>query len=137
MCKKEAHTIALLKTFLERLNAHDADGIAALFSDQIAWYVPGNKVRPWVGMGSRREHVARYFRTMWPYFEEGKTVVAPGNLVISGDDAVAFAAFTHTVESNGRSYQTQVALQLTISGSKIVRLNLYEDTWVVSGAFFD
>ena len=135
--EKEPHTIAVVNTFLERLNAHDADGIAALFADQIDWYVPGNTALPWVGPRSRRAEVANYFRTMWPYFEEGKSIVTPGNLVITGDDAVVFAAFTHTVKGNGRTFQTPVALQLTISGSKIVRLNLYEDTWVVSRAFFD
>ena len=128
---------AVVSLFLERLNAQDADGVAALFAEEIDWYVPGNTALPWVGPRSHRADVAVYFRTMWPYFETGKTIVTPGNLVVSGNEVVVFAAFQHTVKSTGRTFHTPVAFQLTISDSKIVRLHLYEDTWTVSRAFFD
>ncbi len=71
-----------------------------------------------------------------PHFEEGKSIITPGSVVISGNDAVIFANFQHTVVSTGRTFQTPVALHLSVERDKIIGLHLYEDTWVVSNAFF-
>lgn len=137
MSQKDTGAVGVINVFLERLNAHDADGIAALFADEIDWYVPGNTDLPWIGPRSTKSEVALYFKTMWPHFEEGKSIVTPGKMVVSGNDFVIFASFQHTVKSNGRTFFTPVALQLTVVDNKIARLHLYEDTWIVSRAFFD
>jgi uncharacterized protein len=137
MAQEESDTQMVVNNFLKKLDDHDAGGMGELFADDIDWYVPGNTSLPWVGSRSHRADVVNYFRTMWPYFEESKSIVTPGSTVVSGNEVVLFASFQHTVGSNGRSYTTPVALHLTITGSKIVRLHLYEDTWIVSRAFFD
>ena len=35
----------------------------------------------------------------------------------------------------GKRFDTDVAMRLTVSGDKLVRLHLYEDTWAVARAF--
>jgi len=127
----------VVASFLQRLAKQDADGIGELFADQIDWNVPGSKELPWTGPRSRREHVAEYFRTMWPWFVPGQSTADLEKMVISGDDAVLLADFTHTVAKNGKRLHTPVALHLTITNGQIVRMHLYEDTLAVHEATKD
>jgi hypothetical protein len=130
-------TKELLGEFMERLGNQDADGIGKLFADEIDWYVPGSDALPWTGSRSRREHVAEYFRTMWPAFVPGQSTATLDKIVIDGDDAVVFSAFSHTVAKNGKRLNTPAALHLTIANGQIVRMHLYEDTLLVHEAFED
>jgi uncharacterized protein len=127
----------LITSFLQGLGAQDAEGIQALFADDIDWFVPGSNELPWTGTRSRGSDVAEYFRTLWAGLEPGKSIVAPGKVLISGGDAVVFAHFTHTAAPTGRVFETPVAIHLQVVGGKIVRLHLYEDTLAVSEAFFE
>lgn len=128
-------TETVTNAYLQRLAAQDADGIGELFADEIDWFVPGDSALPWTGRRTRGSDVADYFRAMWPAFEAGKSVTAPGKLIISGEDAVIFADFTHTAASTGRVFQTPVTMHLTVTGGKIVGMHLYEDTLAVATAF--
>jgi ketosteroid isomerase-like protein len=74
---------------------------------------------------------------MWPHFEKGKSIVTVNHVLVSGNEVALFANFQHTVVSNGKTFQTPAAFHLTISNTKISRLHLYEDTLIVSRAFFD
>ena len=126
-----------MASFMDRLGEQDAEGIGELFADEIDWYIPGSEALPWTGPRFRREHVAEYFRTIWPEFVPGQSTVTLGKVVIDGDDAVVFSSFTHTVARNGRRLNTPVALHLTIAKGQIVRMHLYEDTLAVHEAFKD
>jgi uncharacterized protein len=129
-------TSSIATQLLQRLAAGNADAIAELFAERIDWYVPGNPALPWVGRRSRRSEVAEYFRTMWPHFEPGKAASALDLIVVANEDAVIFARFTHTAASTKRSFETPVVLHLVVQDDQITKLHLYEDTWLVSNAFF-
>jgi hypothetical protein len=135
--KNQKTTEELMASFMGRLGEQDADGIGELFADEIDWYVPGSKALPWTGPRSRREHVAEYFRTMWPAFVPGQSTAAVDKVVINGDDAVVFSSFSHTVAKNGKKLNTPAAMHLTIANGQIVRMHLYEDTLAVHEAFRD
>lgn len=136
MNRNERTTEDVVGGYLRRLADHDADAIAGLFADSIDWYVGGNAALPWTGARSHRSQVAEYFRTMWPHFVPGESTSTLQKLVISGDEAVVFAVFTHKAVSTGTTFQTPVAMHDTVNGGKIVAMHLYEDTWAVSNAFF-
>jgi hypothetical protein len=134
---KNQTTEELMASFMDRLGEQDAEGIGELFADEIDWYVPGDEALPWTGSRSRREHVAEYFRTMWPAFAPGQSTATLDKVVIDGDDAVVFSSFTHTVARNGKRLRTPAAMHLTIANGQIVRMHLYEDTLAVHEAFKD
>ncbi|QNA45863.1 nuclear transport factor 2 family protein [Lacibacter sediminis] len=136
MQNEQSTTDELIGNFLQRLSNYDAEGVAALFDEQIDWYVPGDTSLPWVGQRSQRAEVADYFNTMWPHFEKGKSIVTLNHVLVSGTEVVLIAHFQHTVVSTGKTFQTPAAFHLTISNAKISRLHLYEDTLTVSRAFF-
>jgi uncharacterized protein len=127
----------LMASFVERLGKQDAEGIGELFADEIDWYVPGSETLPWTGRRFLREHVAEYFRTMWPAFAPGQSSATVEKILIDGADAVLFSHFTHTVARNGKRLNTPAALHLTIADGQIVRMHLYEDTLAVHEAFTD
>jgi hypothetical protein len=135
--KNQKTTEELMASFMGRLGEQDADGIGELFADEIDWYVPGSKALPWTGPRSRREHVAEYFRAMWPAFVPGQSTATVDKVVINGDDAVVFSSFSHTVAKNGKRLNTPAAMHLTIANGQIVRMHLYEDTLAVHEAFRD
>jgi uncharacterized protein len=135
--KNQQTTEELMASFLDRLCEQDAEGFEELFADEIDWYAPGRGALPWTGSRSRREHVAEYFRTMWPAFVPGQSTPTVDKVVIDGDDAVVFSSFSHTVARNGKRLNTPAALHLTIANGQIVRMHLYEDTLAVREAFND
>jgi hypothetical protein len=127
----------LVTRFLQALGRKDAEGVAALFADDIDWYVPGHPDLPWTGTRSRGAQVAEYFRTMWPHFDSDKSSVQLDKLVLSGEDAVIFATFAHTARSTGRSWVTPAVLHLVAADGRFIRMHLSEDTEAVTRAFFD
>ncbi len=127
----------LVSRFLQALGRKDAEGVAALFADDIDWYVPGHPDLPWTGTRSRGAQVAEYFRTMWPHFDSDKSSVQLDKLVLSGEDAVIFATFAHTARSTGRSWVTPAVLHLVAADGRFIRMHLSEDTEAVTRAFFD
>jgi uncharacterized protein len=135
--KNQKTTEELIASFMDRLGEQDAGGIGELFADEIDWYVPGSEALPWTGSRSRREHVAEYFRTMWPAYVPGQSTATVDKVVISGDDAVVFSHFSHTVAKNGKRLDNPAALHLTFADGQIVRMRLYEDTLAVHEAFDD
>jgi ketosteroid isomerase-like protein len=126
----------VVTTYLERLGAQDADGVGALFAEEIDWYVPGKDEIPWSGARTRREHVAEYLQTMWPAFEPGLSSAEIDAIVIDGNAAAIFGTFAHTFRHNGRSFRTPVAMHLQVRDGEIVRMHLFEDTAAVAHAYF-
>ncbi len=122
-------------SFLDRLGAQDAEGIQALFAENIDWFVPGSSDLPWTGRRAHGSEVADYFRTLWAGLEAGKSIIEPGKVLISGNDGVVFAHFTHTAAPTGRVFETPVALHLEVADGRIATLHLYEDTLAVKEAF--
>ncbi|MBG6240292.1 ketosteroid isomerase-like protein [Mycetocola sp. CAN_C7] len=130
------NTAEVVNKFLEALGAQEADAIGALFAADIDWYVPGDDALPWTGTRSKRQEVADYFRTMWPAFRSGESVVDVEAILIDGEDAAVFSQFSHVAETTGRRFSTPSALHIKVHNGAIVRLHLYEDTAAVSQAFF-
>ncbi|MBJ2122282.1 nuclear transport factor 2 family protein [Arthrobacter sp. MSA 4-2] len=137
MANNESSLERLVARFLQALGNNDAEGVEALFADDIDWYVPGHPDLPWTGLRSKGSQVAEYFHTMWPHFDSDKSRVQLDKLVLSGEDAVIFATFAHTARSTGRSFVTPAVLHLVAADGRFVRMHLSEDTEVVARAFFD
>lgn len=135
MSDSPSSTAELVSTFLQRTTEGDADAIAALFADDVDWYVGGDPRLPWTGRRRRRQEVADYFRTMWPHFAPGQSRTTLEKVLVSGDEAVVLATLSHVAASTGRSFTTPAAMHIATRDGRIVRLHLFEDTLAVSRAF--
>ncbi|PRY14156.1 nuclear transport factor 2 family protein [Kineococcus rhizosphaerae] len=129
-------TADVTRAFLERLGAQDADGLGELFADEVDWFVPGDpRVTPWTGRRSRRGEVPDYFHVLWAALEPGASTVSVEAVVTAGEDSAVFAVFDHVAAPTGRAFHTDVAVRLTVTGGKITRMHLHEDTAAVAAAF--
>jgi uncharacterized protein (DUF302 family)/ketosteroid isomerase-like protein len=135
MMPNPTSTADVLDRFLKALGRGDASSVEALFADAIDWYVGGNPALPWTGTRTRRSDVATYFHTLWSHLTPGESSSVVEHIVVSGDDAVVFAVFKNTAKATGVTFETPVALHLGVAAGVIVKLHLYEDTWMVSNAF--
>jgi ketosteroid isomerase-like protein len=129
-------TTEITNAFLARLGAQDAEGLGDLFAEEIDWIVRCNpELTPWAGARSRKADVPAYFRDLWAALEQGKSVVSIDAVVTDGEEAVIFAVFDHVAAPTGRPFHTDVAMRLTVTGGKITRMHLFEDTASVAAAF--
>ncbi|NMO55402.1 nuclear transport factor 2 family protein [Actinoplanes sp. TBRC 11911] len=121
--------------FLHLLGGDDVDRIKDLFAESIDWYVPGDTDLPWTGPRTRGSDVPAFFKTMNSAFRPGQSEYAVDHIIVEDDDAVVVAKATHTFTRSGKRFTTPLIMLLRVKDSKIVRLHLYEDTYLVSRSF--
>jgi ketosteroid isomerase-like protein len=51
--------------------------------------------------------------------------------IVQGADGVALGQFEYTVRSNGRPFEGQFALHLTVTDGRFVRYHMYEDSYTL------
>lgn len=128
-------TREVVEKFFGLLAAGDPDAVAAVFADEIDWYVPGSSSLPWTGHRSRGRDVADYLRTLVSNIVPEKNVDKVEALLVDGDHAVMLGRFTRMAKTTGRIYEMPIAMHLQVEGDKIVKMYLYEDTLKVSEAY--
>ncbi|MBW8800138.1 MAG: nuclear transport factor 2 family protein [Streptomyces sp.] len=121
--------------FFRLLAGGDLDKVAAVFADDIDWYVPGSASLPWTGARTKRSEVADCFRTLGTHIVPEKNVDDIEALLVDGDHAVMLGRFTRVARGTGRTYITPVAMHLQVADGEIVKLHLYEDTLAVAEAY--
>ena len=127
----------LITLFLERLVGRDADALVELFAEQIDWYVPGHDAIPWTGPRTKRSDVVACVRKIWSEVEPGRSSVRVDKVLVDGDDAVVFANFAHTFRRTQRRFSGAAAVHFGLSGDKLAKTHLDEDTEAVATAFLD
>ncbi|MGQ9367167.1 nuclear transport factor 2 family protein [Azospirillum sp. A39] len=120
---------------LECIGAQNLDGIAALFADEIEWFVPGSSDLPWTGRRTKGGSTADFFAVMWPHYAAGQSSATVDDIIADGKNVVITGTFSHVIEETGKSFTTPVALHLKVENGKIRYLRLYEDTLLISQAF--
>jgi ketosteroid isomerase-like protein len=113
----------------------DAEGVSAMFAENIEWFVPAAPALPWGGTRAHRSEVRAFFETMWAHFQTDQSQLGLDQILINGEDAVALGNFSHVANTTGERFTTPVALHIRVKDGKVTRLYLYEDTYAVAKAF--
>jgi hypothetical protein len=124
-----------VENFFRLLGEGDADRVAELFAEEVDWLIPGNENLPWIGRRSDRRQIPEVIKIIGGLHVPGKSEASIDKVLVDGSDAVAVGRFAHTVTATGRSYSMLVAFHFTVENGQIVRMNMYEDTYLVSTAF--
>jgi uncharacterized protein len=132
MVASETGTREVVERFFALLGAGDLDRIAEVFAEDVDWHVPGSAAVPWTGPRSRRAQVPEYFEVMGPAFVPDKAEPAIEKIFVDGSDVVVLAWLGQTVTANGRQFRMRVAFRFTVTDGLIVRMHLYEDTYLVA-----
>jgi ketosteroid isomerase-like protein len=113
----------------------EPEDVALLFADEIDWDVPGSPSVPWTGRRSKRAEVADYLRTLGAHIVPEENVDEIETILYDGDHAVVLGRFGRVARPTGRRYEMAVAMHFQVSGDKIVKFRLYEDSFQVAAAY--
>jgi ketosteroid isomerase-like protein len=128
----QAHNISLAQDFLASLaEGRSPEDVAALFTENALFEIPGDDgVLPWIGHRSGREAVVDFVTntrgmTELLTFEVKDVMASDARAVIVGELASRIKLTEKVVE-------TAFAIVLTISGGRIMRFQMLEDSFAVS-----
>ncbi|WP_081416828.1 carboxymuconolactone decarboxylase family protein [Arthrobacter castelli] len=110
----------------------NGEPVSAMFAESVDHYVPGAQTVPWTGRRSTRAEVSEFFDLLGEHLQPRSFEVS--QLFVHGSDAVALGRFAYTVRSNGRPFEGQFALHLTIENGLITRYHMYEDSYALEQA---
>ena len=107
------------------------DTLAAMFAEDLRFEIQGDDgVLPWIGRKQGRQAAADFFREMRLLTEPVKFEVE--DILGSQNRAVIVGELETRIKSSGKQNHTQFAIILTISGDKITRFQMLEDSFDLS-----
>lgn len=124
----------LAAEFFARFDANDVAGALAMMSEDCNWWIAGKPgSNPSVG-DHTKEQMARMFRTMGKALKGGlrmkvKSAIAEG-------DRVALEVVSRGELANGRVYEQEYHMLMTVRGGKIASVKEYLDTQHVNDVWF-
>jgi len=109
------------------------DSIAALFSDDVEFEIPGdNGALPRIGRKGGRTAIVDFIRALRSLTEPVKFDVQ--DVLASEERAVIVGELVTRIKATGKVIETAFAIILTVSDSKISRFRMLEDSFAVSRA---
>jgi uncharacterized protein len=133
--ERQLEPAAVVGALLERLDAGDLAGVAALFAAEVDWYVPGPDELPWTGRRTRRAQVADWFVTLLSQFEPETSSATADRVLADEHGAAIFTTVERTFASSGVRFTNPIAMLLEVTGGEIVKMHLYEDTHTLASAY--
>ena len=107
------------------------DKLAAMFSEDLRFEIQGDDgVLPWIGRKIGRQAAADFFREIRLLTEPVKFEVE--DILGSPNRAVIVGELATRIKSSGKENHSQFAIILTISGDKITRFQMLEDSFDLS-----
>jgi ketosteroid isomerase-like protein len=111
----------------------DPDTIAALFSDDVEFEIPGDDgVLPWIGRKAGRSAVVDFICGLRSLTEPVKFDIQ--DVLASEDRAVIVGELATRIKATGKIIESAFAIVLTVSDSAISRFQMLEDSFEVSRA---
>jgi ketosteroid isomerase-like protein len=110
-----------------------ADTIAAMFSDDAAFEIPGDDgVLPWIGRRTGRHAVVDFITDVRALTEPLAFEVA--DILATDTHAVIVGELATRIKATAKVVETDFAIILTTSGGQITRFQMLEDSFAVSRA---
>jgi ketosteroid isomerase-like protein len=128
----QANNIIVAQQLLSGIGEGKApDALAAMFAEDLRFEIQGDDgVLPWIGRKTGRQAAADFFRQIRLLTEPVKFEVE--DILGSPNRAVIVGELATRIKSSGKENHTQFAIILTISGDKITRFQMLEDSFDLS-----
>ena len=125
---------AVASEFLDRVSSNDIAGALAILTDDATWWIAGKADQlPAAGVHSK-EQMARVFHNMSDRLSNGLKLTVKG--AIAEGDKVAVEVESLGELRNGRVYNQEYHLLMTIRDGKISAVREYLDTQHVFATWF-
>ena len=127
------HAQRIAEELVHRLQSASPETIAALFSEDVDWDIPGaTDVVPWLGKRHSRAEVEAFYREMPSYVE-------PTSFTVRGISATAERAtivgnFSGKVKPTRTSIDSEFVIDIEVSSGLIQRYRFFEDSFAVANA---
>ena len=123
---------AIAQQLLAGIGAGKApDALAVMFDEDLRFEIQGDEgVLPWIGHKTGRQAAADFFRDIRMLTEPVKFEVE--DILASANRAAIVGDLATRIKSSGKIVNTQFAIVLTISGDKITRFQMLEDSFDLS-----
>ena len=109
------------------------DTLAAMFAEDLCFEIQGDEgVLPWIGHKTGRQAAADFFQDIRMLTEPVQFEVE--DILASANRAAIVGHLATRIKSSGKIVNTQFAIVLTISGDKITRFQMLEDSFDLSRA---
>lgn len=135
MTTTETPTAAVraVREFFAAFGAGDRPALLALLADDFTWEVAGADTVPWTGKRTTTAEVEAFL-------DAATTGVVTEQFSVDhvlGDDERAFAkgSFTHLITATGKRFRSSFALYVEVSGERITRYTMHEDSHAAAEAF--
>jgi ketosteroid isomerase-like protein len=126
-------TQAIVGEFLQFLTQRNLENLVGLFSEQVDWYIPGDRKKaPWLGRRNSREEVRQFYELLWESTEPLSAQI--DQLLTAGNTAVITGDFSTKMLQTNKVVDSLFSIQLTVENGLIVRYRLLEDSYAVSVA---
>ncbi|MFI5807464.1 nuclear transport factor 2 family protein [Streptomyces sp. NPDC051561] len=127
-------TSETVDAFFAAFGSGDLEATVALFADEVDFRVLGAPNVPWTGVRSTKDQIAEFFGTFGQVLSAPESFEITGRLA-QGEDAVVMARCVFQVLATERKFTNHYALHFTISGGRIRRYHMYEDSHAIAEAF--
>ncbi|WP_394842612.1 nuclear transport factor 2 family protein [Pendulispora brunnea] len=109
------------------------EAIAALFSEDVDWNIPGDTARvPWIGRKKGRAGVADFVRGLRERIESLHFEVR--SILVDGEHAVALGELASRVTSTGKVIESPFSFEFTVRDGLITKYLMLEDSFAVREA---
>ncbi|MFD9499408.1 nuclear transport factor 2 family protein [Streptomyces sp. NPDC060035] len=127
-------TRATVQKFLALRLAGDAEGLTALFADDVDWMLAENPAVPWIRPRSTAAECAAQSQELMEHTVSEDARASVDTFLVDGADAVLMGHLSGTVRATGKSFAGPFALRLTVEGGRITRHHLYENSLSIAEA---
>ncbi|MET0332984.1 MAG: nuclear transport factor 2 family protein [Rhizobacter sp.] len=124
----------IARSFIERFDANDIPGVLALFADDICYRLMGKPDRLATAGPKNKTEIAAVFERMNSRLNGGLRMWVK-NTIAEGDQ-VAMEVESRGELKNGRIYNNEYHMLVTLREGKIVELKEYYDTFHVWDTWF-
>ena len=128
----QVKNVAIAQQLLAGIAAGKApDALAVMFAEDLRFEIQGDEgVLPWIGHKTGRQAAADFFRDIRMLTEPVQFEVE--DILASAHRAAIVGHLATRIKSSGKIVNTQFAIVLTISGDKITRFQMLEDSFDLS-----
>ena len=128
----QVKNVAIAQQLLAGIAAGKApDALAVMFAEDLRFEIQGDEgVLPWIGHKTGRQAAADFFRDIRMLTEPVQFEVE--DILASANRAAIVGDLATRIKSSGKIVNTQFAIVLTISGDKITRFQMLEDSFDLS-----
>jgi ketosteroid isomerase-like protein len=129
-------TREVVEEFFSSLGSGDVEAALRLIDEPVDWFTPGStELIPWMGHRTTRAEVREFFTIGGEHMSAEEFGV--DRILVDGADAVALGHFKYRVNSTGKSFESDFALEIRVTGGLISRYHMHEDSYAISLAFLD